>query len=152
MTFQESVKTVLSKKYATFEGRATRSEYWWYTLFCIIVAMVCLFFGLVLGTLFGGAAVLQDADRALDMGVAGLGIGFLIGYVILLIFGLATLIPSIAVSVRRLHDSGHSGWWYLICFVPYVGSLVLLIFMLLEGQPGDNKYGPAPDSPAPAAE
>lgn len=152
MTFQESVKTVLSKKYATFDGRATRSEYWWYSLFCIIVAAVCLYAGLVLGLLFTGAAALLDADETSELVYAGFGIGFLTGYVLLLIFGLATLIPSIAVSVRHLHDSGHCGWWYLICFVPYVGSIVLLIFMLLAGQPGENKYGPAPDSPAPAGE
>ncbi len=152
MTFQESVKTVLSKKYATFSGRASRSEYWWYSLFCFIVAMVCLAAGLALGALFGGAAAMQGGDSALDLGVAGFGIGFLIGYLILLIFALATLVPSIAVTMRRLHDSGRSGWWYLISFVPYVGGIVLFIFMLLEGQPGENKYGPAPESPAPAAE
>lgn len=152
MTFQESVKTVLSKKYATFSGRASRSELWWYQLFCFIVAMVCIAAGLVFGALFGGAAAMQGGDSALGLGVAGFGIGFLIGYVILLIFALATLVPSIAVSVRRLHDSGRSGWWYLISFVPYVGGIVLFIFMLLEGQPGENKYGPAPESPAPAAE
>ncbi len=152
MTFQESVKTVLSKKYATFSGRASRSEYWWYSLFCFIVAMVCIAAGLALGALFGGAAAMQGGDSVLDHGVAGFGIGFLIGYLILLIFALATLVPSIAVTVRRLHDSGRSGWWYLLSFVPYVGGIVLFIFMLLEGQPGENKYGPAPDSPAPAAE
>ncbi len=152
MTFQESVKTVLSKKYATFSGRASRSEYWWYSLFNFIVAMVCLAAGLALGALFGGAAAMQGGDSALDLGVAGFGIGFLIGYLILLIFALATLVPSIAVTMRRLHDSGRSGWWYLISFVPYVGGIVLFIFMLLEGQPGENKYGPAPESPAPAAE
>ncbi len=152
MTFQESVKTVLSKKYATFSGRASRSEYWWYSLFNFIVAMVCLAAGLALGALFGGAAAMQGGDSALDLGVAGFGIGFLIGYLILLIFALATLVPAIAVTVRRLHDSGRSGWWYLLSFVPYVGGIVLFIFMLLEGQPGENKYGPAPESPAPAAE
>ncbi len=114
--------------------------------------MVCLAAGLALGALFGGAAAMQGGDSALDHGVAGFGIGFLIGYLILLIFALATLVPSIAVTMRRLHDSGRSGWWYLISFVPYVGGIVLFIFMLLEGQPGENKYGPAPESPAPAAE
>ncbi len=152
MTFQESVKTVLSKKNATFSGRASRSEYWWYQLFCFIVAMVCTAAGLALGALFGGAAAMLGGDSALVLGVAGFYIGFRIGEVILLFFALGTLVPSIAVAVRRLHDSGRSGWWYLLSFVPFVGGIVLLIFMLLEGQPGENKYGPAPESPAPAAE
>ena len=104
------------KKYAVFSGRARRKEYWMFVLFYII-------FGIILGIIEG------------IIGISGILTG---------LYCLALLIPSIAVSVRRLHDIGRTGWWVLICLVPIVGSIVLLIFMLLDSQPGDNQYGPFP--------
>jgi len=102
------------KKYAVFEGRARRKEYWMFFLFNIIIAVVL---GIIDGIL---------------------GIGVLSA-----IYMLAVLVPGIAVTVRRLHDTGRSGWWILIGLVPIVG-LVLLVFMFLDGTPGPNKYGPSP--------
>ncbi len=67
------------------------------------------------------------------------------GYVSML-YGLVVLIPAIAVSVRRLHDTDRTGWWILIGFIPVIGAIVLLVFMLLEGDSGDNQYGPNPKS------
>jgi len=118
------------KKYADFSGRARRREYWFFVLFNIIISVVLSVCDAVVGT-YNAAA----------------GIGILTG-----IYTLAVLIPGIAVSVRRLHDTGRSGWWLLIVLVPLVGALVLLIFMLIDGQPGQNAYGTSPkEGASPAA-
>ena len=104
------------KKYADFNGRARRTEYWLFVLFSMVIAMVLGVVDYVLGT----------------PGIIGL------------IFALAILIPSIAVGVRRLHDSDRSGWWLLIAFIPIIGTIALLIFLLLDGTPGDNRFGSNP--------
>jgi uncharacterized membrane protein YhaH (DUF805 family) len=117
VTFNEAWRTVLLQKYATFSGRARRSELWWYALFQ-----------------FGVMIVLSIIDSVLFRGHA-----FLTG-----IAGLALLIPGIAVVVRRLHDTNRSGWWYFIAFVPVIGGLILLYFCILRGTPGPNNYGPDP--------
>lgn len=109
------------KKYAVFSGRARRTEYWMFFLFNIIIGFVL---GFIEG-LFGGPGVLG------------------------MIYSLAVLIPGIAVSVRRLHDTDRTGWWILIGLIPVIGAIVLLVFMVLDGTPGQNKYGPNPkDFPA----
>lgn len=116
MSFGEAVSTVYTKKYATFSGRARRSEYWWVYLFNTIVAMV-------LNILT--AATHSNAVQ-----------------ILLVIFGLAVLIPGLAVTARRLHDTGRTGWWILIGLVPLVGAIVLLVFIVGDSQPGPNAYGP----------
>ena len=110
------------KKYAVFSGRSRRMEYWYFVLFNIIVSIVLGWIDALLGTLG-----------------SGMGVGLLSG-----IYGLAILIPSLAVTVRRLHDIDRSGWWILIGLVPLIGVIVLLVFALLDGTPGDNRYGPNP--------
>jgi len=110
------------KKYADFGGRARRTEYWMFTLFNVIIS-----------------AVLGFIDGAMGHHAAAGSIGILSG-----IYLLAVLLPSIAVSVRRLHDTSRSGWWLLIAFVPIIGGLVLLVFMVLDSTPGANEYGPNP--------
>jgi uncharacterized membrane protein YhaH (DUF805 family) len=107
------------RRYADFEGRSRRTEYWLFRLFQLIVFVV----------LFG---------IAMTMGRAG-------GAVLLLyvLFAMAVLIPSIAVSVRRLHDTNRSGWWLLIALIPF-GAFVILVFDCLEGDRGSNQYGPDP--------
>jgi len=112
------------KKYADFSGRARRKEYWFFVLFNIIVSIV-----------------LSVIDVSLGLGASG--IGLLSG-----IYSLAVLIPSIAVSVRRLHDINKTGWWVLIAFVPLIGWLILLIMALIAGTAGDNEYGPDPKAAA----
>ena len=121
------VKTVF-RKYATFQGRAQRAEYWYFVLFYVIVYMV-------LGFLDGSLS--RPAEEP--------SWGLLSG-----VFALATLVPSIAVSVRRLHDTNRSGWWMLVMFVPLIGQLVMLIFMVLDGTPGDNRFGSNPKQQAAA--
>jgi uncharacterized membrane protein YhaH (DUF805 family) len=110
------------KKYADFSGRARRKEYWFFVLFYIIILIA-----------------LMILDGFVGTNIAGAGFGILTG-----IYMLAVLIPGIAVSVRRLHDTGRSGWWLLIDLVPLVGAIVLLVFMVIDSQPGQNAYGPSP--------
>jgi uncharacterized membrane protein YhaH (DUF805 family) len=109
------------KKYVDFSGRARRKEYWFFVLFNIIITIVLTIVDMMIGTGGGG------------------GIGILAG-----IYSLAVLLPGIAVTVRRLHDTGRSGWWILIVLVPLVGTIVLLIFMVMDSQPAPNAYGPSP--------
>ena len=112
----------LTKKYATFEGRARRSEYWYFVLFYVLVIFVLVIVDGVTGTLNEEA-----------------GIGLLSG-----LFMLATILPSLAVLVRRLHDTDRSGWWALLNLIPFIGALVLLVFTVLDSQPGANRFGPNP--------
>ena len=110
------------KKYAVFKGRARRKEYWYFILFNTIISFVL--------------SVMEEA-------AGGLGpeevVGLLGG-----IYALAMLIPTLAVSVRRLHDTGRSGWWILIVLIPFIGFIVMLVFMVLDGTPGQNQYGANP--------
>lgn len=105
------------KKYAVFGGRARRAEYWYFVLFTIIISIALTLIGSLIG----------DGKNIL----AG-------------IYGLAVLIPSLAVSVRRLHDVGKSGWMILICLIPLVGAIWLFVLTVLDSDPGANKYGPNP--------
>jgi uncharacterized membrane protein YhaH (DUF805 family) len=104
------------KKYATFSGRARRSEYWMFLVFNLIISAVLAFVDGIVGT----------------MGALGI------------LYSLAILLPGIAVSVRRLHDTGRSGWWLLVALVPIVGAIVLIVFAAQAGHAGDNAYGPDP--------
>ena len=104
------------ENYADFEGRAHRTEYW---MFILINTFVGIGINLLEWTLATG-------------GIIGL------------LYTLAVLIPSVAVSVRRLHDIGRSGWWLLISLIPLLGVIVILVFHCLESEPGDNDYGPDP--------
>ncbi len=120
MSFVESIQTVF-QKYAVFEGRARRSEYWWFYLAYAIVN-----------------AVLSGLSQALSGSGMGTAVSVLSG-----IIGLACLVPTIAVTTRRLHDTGKSGWWQLL-YLKCIGSIVILIFCALDSQPGDNQYGQNP--------
>ena len=130
MTLTQSVKSVFSK-YATFTGRASRSEFWYFTLFNIITSIVLFLLGIVIGAATGGS------DGALG--------GLLVGYILYVVYGLGVLLPSLAVTVRRLHDTNNSGWLILIGLIPCIGSVVLLVFMILQGTNGENKYGNIPE-------
>ena len=104
------------KKYAVFRGRARRMEYWMFFLFNFIIAFVL---GFIEG-LAGGPGVLGS------------------------LYGLAVLLPGLGVSIRRLHDTGRSGWWLLIGLIPIIGAFILLIYMVSDSQEGTNQYGPSP--------
>lgn len=110
------------KNYAGFSGRARRKEYWYFVLFNTIISIVLAFFDGITGTF----------SEAMGMGLLG-GI-----------YALAVLIPSLAVSVRRLHDTDRSGWWLLIALVPLIGAIVLLVFLVLDSNSGQNQYGANP--------
>lgn len=114
--------TDVLKKYTVFDGRARRKEYWMFTLWNFIVSFaITIVFGFI------GAIT----------NVHGL-------VVVTWLYGLAVLLPALGVAVRRLHDTGRTGWWLFIGFIPFVGAIVLLVFMVLDSNPGENKYGPNP--------
>jgi len=128
MGFAEAVKTCL-QKYVGFSGRARRSEYWWFALFGLIVSIVADLIDTMLGTMS------EDTNVGVVGGIAGL----------------ALLLPSIAVAIRRLHDTSRSGWWILIGLIPIVGWIVLIVFYCLDSH-ADNKYGPSPKAAGAAPE
>lgn len=115
------------KRYADFNGRSRRMEYWMFSLFILIVVFVLALITGLLGAFSGGG----DTIGAIFLVPAGL-------------FVLATIIPSIAVTVRRFHDQDKSGWFYLLSFIPYLGGIIVFVFMCLEGTSGPNQYGPDP--------
>jgi len=110
------------RKYGVFGGRARRKEYWYFVLFNIIISIV-----------------LRVIDRATGSFSAEAGMGLLGA-----IYALAILIPSVAVTVRRLHDTDHSGWWLFIPLIPIIGAIVLFVFTVQDSNAGENKYGPSP--------
>lgn len=114
------------RKYADFGGRARRKEYWMFTLFNIIAICVLAVAGMA------AAAAVTDTP--------------MLGYAPYGLYVLGTVIPGLAVTVRRLHDTGHSGWWYLIVVVPFIGAIVLLVWLCQDSAPASNQYGPNPKS------
>lgn len=130
MSFTTSVRTCLSK-YADFNGRATRSEFWWFYLFTFLVNIV---FYIPFLVLISVASSTESPNPVLVILTAVLGIAWLAVVI-------ALFVPYIAVGCRRLHDRGQSGWLQLLLLVP-CGGIALLILWLLEGTRGDNQYGP----------
>lgn len=116
MNFIDAVKTCLLEKYVNFNGRARRSEYWYFCLFQVIVVWIVMGICLAIGGIEWIANILS----------------------------LAFFLPALGVSVRRLHDVGKSGWWYLIAFVPLVGGIYLLYLSCKDSEYGENEYGPNP--------
>jgi uncharacterized membrane protein YhaH (DUF805 family) len=110
------------KKYAEFNGRARRKEYWIFFLISTVISIILAVIDSFAGTI---------SEEA--------GLGLLSG-----IYALAVLIPGLSVTVRRLHDTDRSGWWILIGLIPIIGGIALLIFMVLDSTPGGNQYGPNP--------
>ncbi|WP_219834004.1 DUF805 domain-containing protein [Paenibacillus sp. R14(2021)] len=104
------------QNYAVFTGRARRKEFWMFILFNILMSIALTIVDHMLGTY-----------RVLSM-----------------LYSLAVIVPSIAVMVRRLHDTGRSGWWYLLVLIPFVGGIILLVFACQDSDPGSNRYGPNP--------
>lgn len=112
MGFVDSIKSGFAH-YVKFNGRARRSQYWWWTLFVFIVAIIAQVLDNVIGT----------------------------NGVVSLIIGLGLFLPGLSVAIRRLHDTDKTGWWILIALVPLVGIIVLLIFFLTPSTPGANRFG-----------
>ena len=113
------------KKYAVFSGRARRKEYWFFTLFHVIASICLILIDNIIGTY--------------DPYIEIIGFGLLSG-----IYALAILIPSVAVSVRRLHDTERSAWWLLIALIPVIGAIALLVFLCIDSSLGENRYGANP--------
>lgn len=114
MTFVEAVRTCF-RKYVDFTGRASRPEYWWFVLSYVLAYVAALIIDAAIGTPFFA-----------------------------LVVALGYLLPMLAAGVRRLHDTGRSGWWLLISLVPIVGGIILIVLLALEGERGPNRYGPPP--------
>lgn len=135
MSFTDAVRKCF-KNYATFDGRASRSEFWWFYLFSVIVAVVGYVPFLIL-LLIGSAASDGSALAAIFLTL------MVIWVIVWVLAELALVIPQLAVGCRRLHDRGMSGWMQLLLLVP-CGNIVLIVFWALEGSPADNAYGPRP--------
>lgn len=110
------------KKYAVFSGRARRKEYWLFVLFNIIFSIIAMILDVLAGTRMENQYY-----------------GF-----IYIIYSLAMILPSLAVTVRRLHDTNRSGWWILISIIPIIGGIWLFVLMCFEGTIGDNRFGQDP--------
>ena len=121
MSFSEAVRDGFDN-YVNFEGRASRSSFWWWVLFTFIVGVVA-----------------NILDAAIDATIFSI------------IVGLGLILPNLSKAIRRLHDTGRTGWWVLIILVPLIGFIVLLIFYLDKSDPAENEYGPPPAATVPAA-
>lgn len=127
MGFGQSVSTCFSK-YLSFRGRAVRSEFWWWVVFVIIVSVIANFLDSLLGTYYYVA----------DSTTVYTGGGWIATVVAVVLF-----LPSVSVAVRRLHDTGKSGWWWWLSFICFLGWLILFIFYVSNTSPYENKYGPS---------
>ena len=120
VTFTEAIKMALQQNYCNFAGRASRSEYWWFALFSSLI-------GIVIGFIFSAKAA----------------------EIISTVVSLALLLPSLGLSVRRLHDTGRSGWFVLLGIIPVVGWIILIVWFCQNSQMTPNQYGPVPHVNAP---
>lgn len=118
VTFKEAVENAIMQNYCNFDGRASRSEYWWYVLFTVLLSFV-------IGIAFWWSETMADI-------VSG-------------VVGLALILPGLGVAVRRLHDIGKSGWWLLIGFIPLVGGIILIVLFCKDSDMVPNEYGPVPN-------
>ncbi|MBE1236303.1 DUF805 domain-containing protein [Phaeovibrio sulfidiphilus] len=141
MEFIPAVKQGL-KKFFTFRGRASRSEFWWFYLFLCLVNTALYFVLLVPAMASQVQFDPETAQFAADPD--GGGVGLLVLYLLAL---LVMFIPFMSAAVRRLHDGGRSGWWFLLSFIPVVGPIVLLIWWCTRGTSGPNAWGPDPLEP-----
>ena len=132
------------RRYARFSGRSRRKEYWLFILLVAIGSFVFSALDAALG-LGGSATGVADTSHGFNYGFALNG-GLLAG-----VWSLFNLIPSLSVAVRRLHDTGRTGWWLLIVLVPLIGAIVLFVFMCLDGERGPNRFGPDPKTGADGA-
>ena len=124
-TFTEYFIDTLKNRYADFSGRATRSEYWYFALYNILIS-IAFYVMIIFGAL---------TDSTLFLSLGG-------GSIMILSFGL--IIPSLAVAVRRLHDIGKSGWHYLLGMIPLAGPIILLVFFCTDSEQGENNWGSNP--------
>ncbi|MGO6681312.1 DUF805 domain-containing protein [Rhizobium leguminosarum] len=144
MGFTEAVRTVLKQKYATFSGRASRSEYWWFVLFYVLALFALIIPSFILAFATSGGGAPSPVHYTV---------------VIWMLFTLAIFLPLTSLQVRRFHDRNISGWWYLalfiLSFIPYgilVTAPVTIVVSMLPGTEGPNKFGVDPLRPERSAE
>ena len=137
MGFGQAIATCFGK-YASFTGRARRSEFWWFWLFNIIVTVILNIVDNIAGLMIGLGSYTFDVNDGQAI-IDNPSIGALST-----IWALIVFLPFLSVTVRRLHDTNRSGWWWWIWLVPCVGPIVLLVFLLLDSTPGDNRFGANP--------
>lgn len=144
MSFIESIRTVLSK-YAVFNGRARRSEFWWYYLAYTVVLGV-LYFALIVPGLSAYTAATMEYAMAGDPSAAvpAMPGSLTAGYLVVSLVALALFLPTLGVAVRRLHDAGKSGFLVLLLLIPVVGLILLIVWWAGNGTPGPNQFGPDP--------
>lgn len=131
MTFGESIQTCFAK-FVTWQGRASRSEYWYFVLFTIL----CYVGASIVDNLLGTAFKFPNPETGLEQ-----SIGY--GYAYALV-GLGLFLPGLSVLVRRLHDTDRSGWYYWIVLIPLIGGIILLVWFCSRGTQGSNSYGADP--------
>ncbi|MCM1482879.1 MAG: DUF805 domain-containing protein [Muribaculaceae bacterium] len=145
MGFTQAVKSVFSK-YATFSGRASRSEYWYFVLFNVIVGVVfCIIGGVTMSDVSAIADNASDSSNPVSMmsAVVSTMPGWLA--VLMGLYQLLIILPSLAVSVRRMHDIGKGGGWIFISLVPFIGGIWFFVLTLIGSQYGPNRFGPMPE-------
>ena len=118
VTFEQAVRSAIQQHYCDFSGRASRSQYWWYVLFTVILSAILQAFGVF------------------SPKVASVLVG---------IINLALFLPGLGLAVRRLHDINKSGWFILLAFIPVVGAIILIIWFCKESEMQPNQYGPVPN-------
>ncbi|MDE6120215.1 MAG: DUF805 domain-containing protein [Muribaculaceae bacterium] len=118
LTFEQAVRSAIQNHYCDFKGRASRSEYWWFVVFNIVISIAAGALGLI--------------SESLSTAVSG-------------IISLALLLPGLGLSVRRLHDTDRSGWYLLLALIPLVGAIILIIWFAKASTPAENQYGPVPN-------
>ena len=123
------------RKYATFSGRARRKEYW---CFVLINNLVC---SIIMGI---AAVCAANLSRAGHCGQRDMEAFLAIGIIVCAVYGLVMMLPTLSVTVRRLHDTGRSGWFMWLTVIPVIGPIMFFVTMLLDSQPGANRYGPNP--------
>lgn len=144
--FKHCYLDVLKHHYFDCRGRATRSEYWFFML--LMSLPMSFFYGLAVISAMVHVYMMTPADYS-AAGSAGLPMLSIIAFILMILWNLLHLAPSLGVSIRRLHDSGRSGWHLLIGLIPLVGGFIYLYYLCLDSQPGANAYGPNPKEPAP---
>lgn len=120
--FEEYFLNVIKQHYADFQGRASRSQYWYFVLFSFLISLAISIVTGILGSILGTS----------------------IFSFLSVIYSLAVLVPSVCLAIRRLHDSGKSGWFLLLGLIPLIGAIILIVLMVLDSEADRNQYGPNP--------
>lgn len=134
--FADAIRICVKEKYAHFEGRATRSEYWYFYLFNFIFNVICQIAASSAASSIATIVSSHSKEEAIIDGLL-----YIIFYII---FSFALFLPQLGVTIRRLHDTGKSGWYWLIVLIPIAGIFIFIAQLIKPSSPEDNKYGPAP--------